>query len=190
VLIHPKESRNAVGTARIVTLGVRGARLIRGRGAELDRDPWLRACVADPGRRVFVLYPGRDALDLDGEDPARVRAALGPADRLTLLLIDGTWPQARRMIRESRVLAGLPQLRFAPRVASRYVIREQPHPVCVSTVEAAHELLGRLMRLGVASLPDGAADGLLEVFDWLVQVQVESERQGGLVVTPYCASTS
>ena len=47
----------------------------------------------------------------------------------------------------------LPRLMFTPSAPSRYVIKQQPHPACLSTLEAAHEVLLALERAGLDAYP-------------------------------------
>src|SRR5262249_39119653 len=58
--------------------------------------------------------------------------------------LDGTWWQARKLLRRNAVLAGLPQIRFTPPAPSNYRIRREPADHCVATVEALAQVLGAL----------------------------------------------
>ncbi|HMW46854.1 MAG TPA: tRNA-uridine aminocarboxypropyltransferase, partial [Cellvibrionaceae bacterium] len=62
------------------------------------------------------------------------------SQRLTLILLDGTWKQARKMFNRTAWLAGLPSVRL-PLSASRYALRKAAHDGCLSTAEAAIGLL-------------------------------------------------
>lgn len=84
-----------------------------------------------------------------------------------IIAIDGTWPQAKKLLRECTPLHRLPQVAFTPSDPSRYRIREQPKDFCLSTVEAVHTVLGTL------GYPN---DQMLEVFDWMVEYQLEAAR--------------
>lgn len=69
-------------------------------------------------------------------------APIVPAPR-ALIVLDGTWAQARKMFRKMSALRGLPMLRLpeAPMPAER--LRASPGPGQVSTIEA----IARAMRL-------------------------------------------
>jgi hypothetical protein len=43
---------------------------------------------------------------------------------------------------------------FTPEHRSRYLIKQQPHPSCLSTLEATHEMLLALERSGLDRYPD------------------------------------
>ena len=95
-------------------------------------------------RPAYLLFPGPQAIDLAVERPA------GP---ITLVVVDGTWWQARKLLKRNAVLATLPQLRFTPPGLSRYRIRREPADHCVATVEALSLTLGALSRIQSGSPP-------------------------------------
>jgi DTW domain-containing protein len=172
LLAHPKEARNRVGTLRIAQLGVEGARLFVGTGPALDQDGELRALLGEPGRFPAVLYPSERSRELT--EPGW----LPEGRRLTLLVIDGTWHQARRMVRTSSLLSALPQLSFRPAAPSGYLIREQPAELCLSTVEAVHAAIELLDRSGhVPAAADRRHDQMLRIFRGMVEFQLRCETE-------------
>jgi len=175
VLLHPKEHKHRVGTARIVELGIQDAQVLRGHGRDFDQDPRLLSLLEDPTLHAMILYPGPRATALESASPELVPEGR----RLLVIAIDGTWAHAKKMIRESRVLSSLPQLAFTPTQRSRYRFREQPADLCVSTVEAVHSVIELLHRQSIYPLPEGRAhDNLLHVFDWLVEFQLRAQSLG------------
>jgi DTW domain-containing protein YfiP len=151
LLQHPREHRTPIGTARMAHLGLPGSELRV--GVELDGDPVVERLFETPD--TYVLFPGPRALPIE---------AL-PADRpATLVVIDGTWSQARKLLTRNPRLAALPRVGFSPRRQSEYRIRQQPAPHCVSTIEALAEVLERLE--GVPF------EGLLAPFRAMVDTQV------------------
>jgi DTW domain-containing protein YfiP len=80
-----------------------------------------------------------------------------------VFLLDATWALGRKMLKLSPSLQRLPRVMFTPSAPSRYVIKQQPHESCLSTLEATHELLLALQRGGLDeySLP-GQLPGLFE----------------------------
>lgn len=168
VLTHPHERKVAINTGRMVEQAVRGTRLLV--GENFDTDAELGALLGDPRCAPAVLYPSPGALDLGSADPAAVRAVF-PADRTPLIVVlDGTWTTAKRILRVSRCLGGLPAIALAPAAPSRYgAIRHAPRPGCLSTLEAVHAVIDHFDRLGIAAAPAGRAhDGLLSLLDALV----------------------
>ena len=163
LLVHPRESRNSVGTARIAHLCLSNSILIQGDGFGFDQNPKIRALVEDPRNLPFVLYPGEKAEDLSTFD----KNPGDPHQRFVIFVIDGTWSTAKRMIRRSEILMNLPQIRFQPTSASTYRIRKEPAFECVSTVEAVHTLLREFEG------PRVQHENLLQVFDAMVDFQLQ-----------------
>ncbi|MCM2282043.1 MAG: DTW domain-containing protein [Bdellovibrionaceae bacterium] len=172
ILIHPRETKRAIGTARLAHLSIQNSVLIRGDAPMLDRDSRLRSWAEDTDRRSVVLFPGPGSLDLD--DSGTDLSTLVSAPRgIRVFVIDGTWSEARKMVQRSEVLSRMPQIMFRPDRPSNYRIRKQPKPVCVSTIEAIHALLERCAERGLGRLPEGHAhDGLLDVFERMVDLQI------------------
>ena len=95
----------------------------------------LTRALSDPARPAVLLYPGEGAIDVASHPPP------GP---VTLVVVDGTWWQARKVIRENRELSALPRYTFTPPTPSEYRIRKEPDATCVSTIEALVHVLGVL----------------------------------------------
>jgi hypothetical protein len=105
-----------------------------------------------------------------------------PPGPITLIVLDGTWWQARKLLRRNPALARLPQLRLAPAAPSRYRIRREPHEHCVATIEA----LALALRALEGGPVDGGADerdaryaALLAPFDAMVERQLSFARDVG-----------
>ncbi len=126
-LQHPREARVAIGTARIAHLGLAGSELYE--GIEFANHPQVAAIMASPG--TALLFPGEGAVA-----PHALRR---PPE--TLLVIDGTWPQARKMMALNPALRALPRIGFVPQQPGNYRIRREPAPHCVATVEAVVEVM-------------------------------------------------
>jgi DTW domain-containing protein YfiP len=133
VLQHPREEFMPIGTARMAALAVEGAELVV--GTALDAHPIVCSALDDADRQSVLLWPG----------PASVDIRSIPIDRpVTLIVVDGTWALARKLVRLNPRLAALPQVRLSPSRPSDYRIRREPAEGCVSTVEAVIEALGLL----------------------------------------------
>jgi DTW domain-containing protein len=152
-LQHPRERRMAIGTARLAHLGLPGSALRV--GLDFSGDPVVAAAVAqDPP--PYLLFPGANAVSLDEV----------PRDRpATVVVLDGTWSQAKKLLRLNPALGALPRLSFAPRRKSEYKIRRQPADYCVSTIEALGEVLT------VLEPPDAGIERLLDPFHAMVARQ-------------------
>jgi DTW domain-containing protein YfiP len=134
ILQHPRERRMPIGTARMASLCLPQARLHV--GVQWDDDPALASALSDPSRPAILLYPGPGARDVLADPPA------GP---VTLIVIDGTWTQAKNVVRDNAVLQALPRYAFEAPEPSQYGdVRREPSVECVSTIEALMYVLGAL----------------------------------------------
>ncbi len=103
-------------------------------GVSWDEAALLR--LAGPGAPPLVLlYPGDGAEDVFTAPPE------GP---VTLVVVDGTWWQARKLVRSNPAVARLPRYAFAPETPSEYRIRKEPNVEFVSTIEALMHALSAL----------------------------------------------
>jgi DTW domain-containing protein len=156
---HPRERFHPIGTARIARLGLDNVALdvIHDRGEA--RPPSLPESTA-------LLYPGDDARDLD-----TLTAAERPA---ALVVVDGTWANARTVVRDTAWLRELPRYRLRP-PASRYRLRREPSADSVSTIEAVVAAL-RILEPETTGLTD-----LLGAFDAMIdhQLAIIAERRAG-----------
>jgi DTW domain-containing protein YfiP len=150
LLMHPKEFRHQkCTTGRLTCLNLANSEIIMGVG--FDNDARVRSLIDDPGNYAALLYPGAGAMRVSsGELPA---SALG-GRALVVFLIDATWSCARTMVNRSPSLLRLPRLSIEPVSPSRFIIKRQPAPWCLSTLEATHELLLALDAEGLDVYPD------------------------------------
>jgi DTW domain-containing protein YfiP len=173
LLVHPREAKNPVGTARMLYRFTRQSLVFEGTGQGLGRDPLFQAWLEENRARSWVLYPGDGATILTPKSgPQWAQTQCSKTRRPAILLIDGTWSQARGLIRDCPALHELPQLAFQPRHPSRYQIREQPGEQCLSSLEAVVELCDLIQR----HASPGPAP-MLATFEQMVKFQVESELQ-------------
>ena len=114
-----------------------------------------------------LLYPGKGVAEL---------ARLAPAQRpSTLVVLDGTWHQARSLFRDNGWLQRLPRYGLAPVLPSRYRLRKEPAIHCLSTIEAIVQALQALE-------PDTLGlDELLASFESMIddQLAIITSRRSG-----------
>ncbi len=110
--------------------------------ARTEVDPALLALLADPQWQPVLVFPGefvapeRVVLDV-APAPAHAGSAAS-ARRPLFVLLDATWPEARKMFRKSPYLDGLPVLSLQPGQISRYRLRRSRRDdhFCTSEVAA------------------------------------------------------
>jgi DTW domain-containing protein YfiP len=143
-----------IGTARMAHLSLVGSRLVE--GVHFDDDP-----------RVADLFAGDDSTAiLFPDDSARPFEAWQARPPKRLVVLDGTWSQAKKLLTSNPRLGALPKLSFQPAEPGRYRIRKEPTDQHLSTIEATAAVLGAL---------EGDVDAyraLLQPFDAMVETQL------------------
>ncbi|MFH1463141.1 MAG: DTW domain-containing protein [Pseudomonadota bacterium] len=145
VVRHCIEAFRATNTGRLVRLALEGADLVdHGRPSHL----LTAEDLAIPAGACLLF-------------PAEEDAPVWPGGRPALLVVpDGTWPQARRMVRRVPGLADLPRLALPPGPEPERRIRRSPREGARSTLEAVAHALALWEEPGVA-------EALLRLYDRL-----------------------
>lgn len=152
LLQHPSEVNHALNTARLAALGLNNAQLVVG---EVFED--LPTLLNPPGYHARLLFPADDAQPLQ---------AYAPGDQPLLLVVpDGTWRKARKLLHLNPLLAALPRVTLAEGAVSRYRLRKAPGPGALSTVEAI------VQALQVLEAPT-SFEPLLKPFEALIEGQI------------------
>jgi DTW domain-containing protein YfiP len=165
-LMHPKEyKQEKAATGRLTRLCLANSELHMGIG--FDDHAEVQALIRDPHNFAVLLYPGAEARNLSsgGLTPTELGCR-----QLVVFLLDATWAGARKMLRLSPSLQRLPRVVFTASSLSRYVIKQQPQPGCLSTLEATHETLLALARAGLDQYP--LPDQLLGLFQRMQDFQI------------------
>ncbi|WP_028624257.1 tRNA-uridine aminocarboxypropyltransferase [Pseudomonas sp. Ant30-3] len=157
LLQHPSEVNHALNTARLAALGLSNAELIVG---EVFGN--LPALLNQPGYRARLLFPADDAQTLH---------TYAASDEPMLLVVpDGTWRKASKMLHLNPLLAALPRVTLAAGAVSRYRLRKAPGPGALSTIEAIVQALQTLEA-------PAKFDALLKPFDALIEGQIAAMGQ-------------
>jgi DTW domain-containing protein YfiP len=130
VMMHRREAVTSSNTGRLAARVLDGASVrVRGLEREIDPEP------LPPGRRL-VLFPDAEARLLTAEDAA--------GEGVVLLVPDGTWAQARRLLRRDDLFQGAEVVTLPPAGPSRYGLRRHAREGSVCTLEAVGRALGVL----------------------------------------------
>lgn len=159
IVQHPREREAAIGTGHMASLCLPNSELHV--GYQFGSSQTVRETLSDPSRPAVVLYPGPDARDIVRDTPA------GP---VTLVVVDGTWANASKLVRRDPLLKTLPRYAFKPGAPSEYRIRREPRAHYVSTIESLVQVLGVLEGSPDRFLP------LLEPFRVMVDRQIDCEK--------------
>ncbi len=137
VLQHPQEAVHAKGSVRLLQCSLSHCTVRVGtQFAPAALADWLGA----PGSSV-LLFPGAAGPPAAG---AGLPPGLPKPPPARLVLLDGTWRQARGLLRQHPLLQALPRWSLPTLAAPRYAIRRAHQPAQRSTLEAACAALGLL----------------------------------------------
>ena len=153
ILQHPSEVKHALNTARLAALGLANAELCVGE-VFADLPGWLER----PGYQSCLLFPGEGAQPL---------ASLPSDMPLQLVVPDGTWRKAAKLLHMNPLLGALPRVTLAEAGVSRYRLRKAPMPGALSTIEAIVQALDSL------EAPREFSE-LLRPFEALIEGQIEA----------------
>ena len=156
LLQHPSEVGHALNTARLADLGLLNAEL---RVGEVFED--LATLLNPPGYQARLLFPAEDAQLIGTARPS-------DASLPWLLVVpDGTWRKARKLLHLNPLLAQLPRVTLPEGAVSRYRLRKAPGPGALSTLEAI------VQALEILETPTSFAP-LLRPFEALIEGQIEA----------------
>jgi DTW domain-containing protein YfiP len=152
ILQHPQEQDRALGTARLTAHSLTNAELrvglswpnlgkILGRAVDPQRWAVLYLGSVDAAR----VAPGRELVLVDRKGEADPNQDAGLRQLEGIVLLDGTWSQAKALWWRNPWMLKLRRLVLNPKTPSRYgKVRREPRRDALSTVEAAALLLARL----------------------------------------------
>jgi DTW domain-containing protein len=160
LLQHRRERDVGIGTARMASLCLPNAELHI--GVRFDHSASILREITNPERPAALLFPGKDAIDIVASPPKGVS---------TLVVIDGTWWQAKKVVKENPKIAALPRFSFMPNQPSEYRIRREPDDAYVSTIEALAYVLG------ILEGDPARFQALLTPFRAMVDTQIACEQR-------------
>lgn len=176
ILMHPMEfKKEKVGTGRFTHLLLKNSEILVDVG--FDENARFQELLKDPQYETYVLYPGENTINLSEKTSVQTLSS----KKLQFIVIDGTWPCAKKMMKLTRSLHHIPRVSFTTTRRSEFKVKHQPLPECLSTVESIHQVILDLNQLGKEST-NGQEENLMEVFRHTVKQQMElasdPERQG------------
>ncbi len=95
----------------------------------------LRTLLRHPG--AVLLFPEENAFKPDSPE-------LRALDSVILVVLDGTWDEAKKIYAWSPPLKSMPKLTLDIDAKSQYVVKTQPNDKCLSTVESVAYALNHL----------------------------------------------
>jgi DTW domain-containing protein len=160
LLTHPLEHHKPTNTGRLIGDVLPGTEVFT--WYRTAPDPRLLALLEDDRHVPFVVFPDDQpdyAHRVVGIDAVRRAREQGRVP--VLILLDGTWRQARRIFRKSPYLDALPVLPLATERLTRYRLRKPASSAHLCTAEVAAELL----RQGGEDLAAAVLDDYFDAFN-------------------------
>ena len=143
VLRHPDEQKHAIGTARLIELGLKLAKVET--QLTFERQRITSQLQLWSVSRPLLIYPKSLSPDvphftLDFEtEHFTPQTLLNQFD--SLILLDGTWRNTRELLLNNEWLRTLPTLAIKHNTNSRYRIRQASQEGALATIEAVSEVL-------------------------------------------------
>ena len=130
IVRHKWEAFKSTGTARVAALSLSNLSILDMAAENPDPVREQLRTLED----AWLLYPGHATTSVEQARPK------------TLVVLDGTWRQTRKMLRRLPELGRFPRFSVSPAAdgAARDRLREAPRPGALSTLESIAEALSKL----------------------------------------------
>jgi DTW domain-containing protein YfiP len=162
-LQHPQEAKHIKSSGRLLQLCLQTSRIaIAEQFDETELENWLSA----DNKQAYLLYPEEQSNDETRAKDALPVLSSTIREKIRLVLIDASWRQSRKMLRDNPVLQALPRYSLRDVPTSRYVIRQAHQVDQLSSLEACCYALMDLEK------NDQEYQGLLDAFDAFNQMQI------------------
>jgi len=172
--MHPREfKRQRTGTGRVTRKSLINSEILV--GVDFTLNERFVEILTDAMYYPVLLFPGEGAVNVSKERlPDEVNER-----KLLVIIIDATWPSARKILRSSANLQTLPRITFDFAGVSKFNFKTQPHEFALSTIEATYRLLQCFETQGIENLY-GQHDALMLVLDSIVEFQLACEANPSL----------
>ncbi|XP_061763856.1 tRNA-uridine aminocarboxypropyltransferase 2 [Nerophis ophidion] len=134
IVQHPAEESRVLRTVPLLAacLPPGKCNVIVGRRFNDVKNPELADVCRDG--RTLILYPGPQSQNLEELMQRGEEEGAAPHN---VIIIDGTWSQAKNIFLKNSMLHLPKQVQLSRTLSSQYVIRTQPSNICLSTLECA-----------------------------------------------------
>ena len=134
LLQHPAEEKRSLRTAPMIEISLAPEKSLLFKGKKfpnMKHGKELEEIMKAPNS--LLMFPSKNSVPIE-----QVDLTCGP---FNIILIDGTWPQAKAIFCASPLLQKIKQVKLVTSGISNYIIRTQPTEGCLSTLETAVEVL-------------------------------------------------
>lgn len=136
LLMHPNEPSRETNTGRWLEKSL--VSCSRHIWQRTQACPELTKLIQSEHYQAYLLYP------TDDSQPIVAMADNTEQKQPLLIILDGTWQEASKMLRKSDWLQSLPKLRIQPTTHSRYQLRRNQQPGNLCTIEVGAQVLSEL----------------------------------------------
>jgi len=165
--MHPKEyKKQKNGTGYMTKLQLKNSEIIV--GVDFTNNNRVNELLNKANSSSFLLYPGKDNFNLSIRKSSELNSFMGTNPHLFIL--DGTWPCARKMLKLSTNLQELKRASFDNKIKSKFIIKQQPDPLCLSTIESVYTVINLLKE---GDLEQCDTDRFLIPFEKMIEYQLE-----------------
>ncbi len=167
ILMHPKEyKKEKNGTGHMTKLQLENSEIIV--GVDFTNNDRVNEILNNKNKSSFLLYPGKGNFNLSMRKSSEINSFLG--NNPNIFLLDGTWPCARKMLKLSKNLQKLKRVSFDNKIKSKFIFKQQPESLCLSTIESVYTVLNLLKK---ADLEQCETKGFLIPFEKMIEHQLE-----------------
>jgi DTW domain-containing protein YfiP len=167
ILMHPMEyKKEKNGTGQMTKLQLQNSEIIV--GVDFTNNSRVNEILSREKSDSFLLYPGKESFKLSKKTSSEISSFMG--NHAYIFLLDGTWPCARKILRLSKNLQTLKRVSFDNKIKSKFIIKQQPESLCLSTIESVYTVLNILKEGNVEQCD--TQDFLLP-FEKMIEYQID-----------------
>lgn len=167
ILMHPKEyKKEKNGTGIMTKLQLENSEIIV--DVDFTHNNRVNEILNNEKSCSFLLYPGKDNFNLSNSKSSEINAFIG--NHSYIFLLDGTWSCARKMLKLSKNLQKLKRVSFDNTIKSKFIIKQQPESLCLSTIESVYTVLNLLKE---GNIEQCDTKDFLIPFEKMIEYQVE-----------------
>lgn len=147
LLMHPLESKKShIGTGRMAHVALKNSEIIIDK--DFDDNPRFIQLLDSEEYFPVLLYPGPESLNINDE---KLPQDFFTGKKPLIFILDGTWPCAKTMMKNTKKLHSLKSISFNFNTESKFSIKQQPAKYCLSTIESIYYLLQGLQYQNIES---------------------------------------
>ena len=167
ILMHPKEyKKERNGTGHMTNLQLENSEIIV--GVDFTNNNRVNEILTKEKSCSYLLYPGKDNFNLSISKSSEINSFMG--NNPHIFILDGTWPCARKILKLSKNLQKLKRVSFDNKIKSKFIIKQQPESLCLSTIESVYTVINLLKD---SDLEHCQTKGFLIPFEKMIEHQLE-----------------